>query len=138
MLLKTDIKPKANMNTNRTNLNEKIDCLRYALPTLAKSNSDTKTGDEDSDEEDIDNKNGQKKFGKAAVLTRALEYIEHLERNTEKLGKEIDTLKSRVGAFERLAMSGTSAMEASNLPDMSELSTGTTLESIQEGTHPIM
>ncbi len=104
--------------------------MRDAIPTLCKSSSDGKTGEDDSDEDDIDSKTGQQKIGKAAVLTRALEYIKHLERSTQNLGKEIETLKSRVGAFERLAMSGT---DESEMPRISASSKGTTLESIQDG-----
>ncbi|CZR52156.1 uncharacterized protein PAC_02033 [Phialocephala subalpina] len=113
----------------RTNLNEKINCLRDAIPLSCKTSSDAKTADEDSEEEDIDSKSGQRKFGKAAILTRALDYIKHLEQNTQRLGKEMDTLKTRIGAFERLARSGTAAMDECEMP---KLSTPSTLESIQD------
>jgi len=53
-----------------------------------------------------DSKIGRQKYGKAAILTRALEYIKHLENTTQRLGNEVDLLKNRVGAFEKLAMSG--------------------------------
>lgn len=119
----------------RTNLNEKINSLRDALPTVTKFSLDTRTGEDESDE-DVE-KSGQQKFGKAAVLTRALEYIKHLERNTQKLGAEVDMLKSRVGAFEELAMSGTSAVNESNIPDLSTPARGLTLESIQEGRNQL-
>lgn len=123
---------------HRTNLNEKINCLRDALPTASKSNMDTKAGEDDSDEEDVENKSGQQKFGKAAILTRALEYIKHLERSTQKLGAEIDLLKSRVGAFERLAMSGKSAGNEGDIPTLITPTKGLTLESIQEGMNQSM
>jgi hypothetical protein len=112
---------------HRTNLNDKINCLRCALP-----DSGTKAGEEDSDDDDAQNKNGLQKVGKAAVLTRALEYIKHLECNTLKLGKEIGTLKSRIGAFERLARSGTS-MEERDIATSPTPSCSVALERIQEG-----
>jgi len=105
----------------RTNLNEKINCLRSALP-----------GEDDYDDDDTQNRNGQQKVGKAAVLTRALEYIKHLECNTQRLGKEIDALKLRVGAFERLAKSETS-IEGNDMAILPTLSCGLTLKRIQEG-----
>ncbi|KAF8862162.1 hypothetical protein BDZ45DRAFT_723303 [Acephala macrosclerotiorum] len=113
----------------RTNLNEKINCLRDAIPTSCKTSADAKIGDEDSEEDEIDSKSGQQKFGKAAVLTRALEYIKHLEQNTRRLGEEMDIMRLRIGAFERLARSGTAAV---NDCDMPKLSTASTLESIQD------
>jgi len=100
----------------RTNLNEKINCLRDGVPALCRrSSSESKSGDEgeDSDGEGLDSKTGQQKYGKAAVLTRALEYIQHLESTTQRLGNEVDVLKTRVGAFEKLAMSGSFILNGS-------------------------
>lgn len=93
----------------RTNLNDKINCLRQGIPSISRrSSSDAKSDDEaeDSEAEGMDSKTGQQKYGKAAILTRALEYIKHLETTTQRLGSEVDVLKTRVGAFEKLAMSG--------------------------------
>ncbi|KUJ07139.1 uncharacterized protein LY89DRAFT_678106 [Mollisia scopiformis] len=93
----------------RTNLNEKIDCLRQSVPAFPRrSSSGAKSdGEEEEDEEgQEDSKIGRQKYGKAAILTRALEYIKHLENTTERLGGEVDLLKNRAGAFEKLAMSG--------------------------------
>jgi len=93
----------------RTNLNDKINCLRQGVPALCRtSSSDSKSGDEgeNSDGEGLDSKTGQPRYGKAAILTRALEYIKHLETTTQRLGSEVTVLKTRVGAFEKLAMSG--------------------------------
>jgi hypothetical protein len=88
----------------RTNLNDKIDCLRQVVPSLCKS---TTANGEDEDGEDIDDSKAvSKKYGKAIILTRALEYIKHLEQNTKRLGLEALVLKTRVEAFEKLAMSG--------------------------------
>jgi hypothetical protein len=119
----------------RTNLNDKISCLRQGIPPLwRRSSTDSQSGDvvEDCDNEAGEEK-GYQKYGKAAVLNRALEYIQHLEGTTQKLGDEAEGLKTRVGAFERLAMSGSVVM--SNAPELCGLSTPRrTLLSIQDGT----
>jgi hypothetical protein len=119
----------------RTNLNDKIACLRQGIPPLwRRSASDPRPGDEgeESDAETGDKKACQQKYGKAAILTRALEYIQHLESTTQRLGDEVAGLKTRVGAFERLAMSGSVMM--SNAPDPPRQSTQKeTLQTIQAG-----
>jgi hypothetical protein len=120
----------------RTNLNDKINCLRQGIPSLSETpSSDSKFGNdgEDSDAEGVDSKTGQQKYGKAAILTRALEYIQHLEITTQRLGGEVTTLKTRVGAFEKLAMSGSIVMNANAGSRMSELAKSETLQSIQAG-----
>jgi hypothetical protein len=119
----------------RTNLNDKISCLREGIPPLwRRSSTDSKSGDE---VEDSNIKAGEKKecqkYGKAAVLTRALEYIQYLEGIIQKSGDEVEGLKTRVGAFERLAMSGSVFM--SNAPQpCGLLIPRQTLLSIQDGT----
>jgi hypothetical protein len=99
----------------RTNLNQKINELRAGVPSLCKTfnnninnNNNDDEGDEeqDSDADGGDSKAGQQKYGKAAILTRALEYIKHLEMTTQKLGTELVVLKTRIGAFEKLALNG--------------------------------
>lgn len=116
----------------RTNLNAKIESLREGVPSICGQNINA--GEEDSDGEG-DSKSGQK-YGKAAVLMRALEYIQHLEKTTQRLGSEVDTLKTRVGAFEKLAMSGSIILNGSGMEDMNRLALtkSETLESIQIGT----
>jgi len=96
----------------RTNLNDKIDCLRQGVPSLCQSPT---VDGEDEDGEDIDDSKAvSKKYGKAIILTRALEYIKHLEHNTKRLGLEVLVLKTRVGAFEKLAMSGSIVLGGSS------------------------
>jgi hypothetical protein len=95
----------------RTNLNDRIACLNLGIPELwASSSTDlvSKSGDEedDSDHDTTDKKTKQPKNGKAAILTRALRYIQHLEGAAQVLGGEIAALETRVGAFEKLAISG--------------------------------
>lgn len=92
----------------RTNLNDKINCLREGIPPLCKAPSDAisdETGEE-ADDSEAKGEGVDKKYGKAAILTRALEYIRHLEGTTRRMGEEVMGLKTRVGVFERLAMSG--------------------------------
>jgi len=116
----------------RTNLNAKIESLREGVPSLCGPDN---CGEEDSDGEG-DSKSTQQKYGKAAILMRALEYIKHLEKTTQRLGSEVDTLKTRVGAFEKLAMSGSIILNAGGIEAMSRpvLVKSETLESIQSGT----
>ncbi|KAL5330993.1 hypothetical protein ACEPPN_000520 [Leptodophora sp. 'Broadleaf-Isolate-01'] len=116
----------------RTNLNAKIKSLREGVPSLRGPNGNA--GKEDSDGEG-DIKSSQQKHGKAAILMRALDYIQHLEKTTRRLGSEVDTLKTRVGTFEKLAMSGSiilngNGMEAMNRPALTKSETP---ESIQSG-----
>lgn len=87
----------------RTNLNNRITFLDQGIPKLWRNmTTDSKSSDEgeQSDNEAVDRKNGQQKYGKAAVLTRALEYIQHLESTTQKLGDELLVLKERIIASE--------------------------------------
>jgi len=120
----------------RTNLNVKIDCLRLGIPSLcAPTSSDSKSDDkaEDSDSDHISGKSRDPKYGKAAILTRALEYIKHLEATTGRLGSEVMVLKTRVGAFEKLAISGSIILNASANGQLSKTTVvkSETLESVQ-------
>jgi hypothetical protein len=122
----------------RTNLNNKINCLRLGIPSLSRRSSDAKS-DEDgeaSDTKDMDSKTWQQKYGKAVVLTRALAYIKHLETATKRLGGEVNVLVTRVGAFEKLAMSGGIVLNMNGLGAQSVMSPvkTETLGGIQEGT----
>lgn len=130
----------------RTNLNDKINLLREALPKLQRSSSNesSKTCDDEDEEDDQeDTKSAQQKCGKAATLTMALEYIKHLELAAQRLGDETCTLQTRIGAFEKLAMSGSMSRGNGVLPPVGleriELvrKNSETLESIQaEFTQP--
>lgn len=70
------------------------------MPSLCRSGDLDLEQDSDAEEEK------EQKYGKAAILTRALEYIKHLELTTQRLGSEVGALKTRIAAFERLAVSG--------------------------------
>ncbi|KAG4414296.1 hypothetical protein IFR04_012542, partial [Cadophora malorum] len=115
----------------RTNLNEKIESLREGVPSWGVN---TNTSKEDSDVED-GKAAGQQKYGKAVVLTRALDYIQHLEGTTQRLSGEVDILKSRIGAFEKLAMSGSNVLngngvEVMNRPALTETETLKSIQSV--------
>ena len=98
----------------RSNLNAKLECLRESVPSLCDLNANASK--EDSFREDS-KAEGQQKYGKAAILTRAMEYIQQLEGTTQKLGGEVDRLKIRVGAFEKLAMSRSIALNGYRISD---------------------
>jgi len=118
----------------RTNLNDKIACLGQGIPQLLEmSSTDSKSGDDgdDSDHDTVNKKTGQQKYGKAAILTRALEYIQHLECSAQRLGGEVVALNTRVGAFERLAMSGSIVMNSAPTPSGLLMPKKETLQSIQ-------
>ncbi|KAH6716499.1 hypothetical protein BKA61DRAFT_343393 [Leptodontidium sp. MPI-SDFR-AT-0119] len=104
----------------RTNLNAKIELLREGIPSIYGPNDNV--GKDDPAGEGDDKPNPQK-YGKAAVLMRALEYIQHLEKTTQRLSGEVNTLKTCVGAFEN----GNSMNSISRLVTTK----GETLESIQ-------
>jgi len=88
----------------RTNLNDKINELREGVPALCHHFNED--GDEPEDSDEDGEEKAAQKYGKAAILTRALEYIQHLESTMQRLGGEVATLRTRVGAFEKLAMGG--------------------------------
>jgi hypothetical protein len=125
----------------RTSLNEKINCLRDSIPELSRiSGLELKTRDSEEDEESdgecTNSKTGQQKYGKAAILTRALEYIRYLETTTQRLGGKVDGLKTRVGAFEKLAITGSTILGRNGVSAISfpAIVKSGSLESIQAGT----
>lgn len=122
----------------RTNLNDKINLLREALPTLQRNNSESRGGNDDELEgsDNEDSKANAQKCGKAATLTLALDYIKHLELAAQRLGDQTGALQTRIGAFEKLAMSGAGLRGAplSMVQSAVPMSSNTeSLESIQAG-----
>lgn len=116
----------------RTNLNDKINRLRQGIPPFwRRSSSDSKAGDEreDSDPQTVDKRTGQQKYGKAAILTRALEYIQHLESTNESLSDEVAVLRAQAGTFEKYAMDGSGVV----LNDIAAPSELTELQGVQAG-----
>jgi hypothetical protein len=92
----------------RTNLNDKINCLKQGVPSLIISGAGSQSGEKEqesnADGENI--KSGQQRYGKADIIVTALDYIKHLESTTQRLGNEVHSLTTRVGAFEDLAING--------------------------------
>jgi len=87
----------------RTNLNDKIAALRDSVPSLRVMSKRNSRGEEV--EEDLHGLTPAHKLNKATVLSKATEYIAHLEKRNRYLTKENSSLKSRVDAFEILVMS---------------------------------
>ncbi|TGO58494.1 hypothetical protein BCON_0054g00240 [Botryotinia convoluta] len=100
----------------RTNLNDKIALLRDSVPSLRVMTRKCSRGQEDGDEhingddeeEDLQGLTPAHKLNKATVLSKATEYINHLEKRNKYLQKENAALKSRIEAFEMLVMSSQS------------------------------
>ncbi|KAH8752101.1 helix-loop-helix DNA-binding domain-containing protein [Hyaloscypha finlandica] len=86
----------------RTNLNDKIAALRDSVPSLRVMG---KKGSRGELHEDLQGLTPAHKLNKATVLSKATEYIAHLEKRNRYLVKENAALKSRVDAFEILVMS---------------------------------
>jgi len=92
----------------RTNLNDKIAALRDSVPSLRAMPKTTQGNaiDCDDDREDLDGLTPAHKLNKATVLSKATEYIHHLERRNKRLEDENSSLRTRVRAFEKLAIAG--------------------------------
>jgi hypothetical protein len=96
----------------RTNLNDKIAALRDSVPALRVV---TRKGGMEG--EDLQGLTPAHKLNKATVLSKATEYIAHLEKRNKTLTKENATLKSRVDAFEiliRARQTGNTAVQNQN------------------------
>lgn len=91
----------------RANLNEKIAELRDSVPSLrvAKKPNSGKDDVEDEDE-DGDEVTPSNKLNKASILTKATEYIRHLEMRNKKLDDENKSLKQRLLKLEKFMSSG--------------------------------
>ncbi|KAL1892327.1 hypothetical protein Sste5346_007065 [Sporothrix stenoceras] len=106
----------------RTNLNDKILALRDSVPSLRvvarRSNSTGGSEDEDNDNmltsfapeagadgEDLGGLTPAHKLNKATILSKATEYIAHLERRNEALARENTNLRGKVDGYEMLVMS---------------------------------
>lgn len=92
----------------RANLNEKIAELRDSVPSLrsikkAKAH-DASNGD--SEDEDLDGLTPSNKLNKASILTKAVEYIRHLEFRTKRLEEENKSLKERLETLDKVIAQG--------------------------------
>ena len=89
----------------RTNLNDKIAALRDSVPSLRVMSRPNGT-EEDDDPEDLEGLTPAHKLNKATVLSKATEYIRHLEKRNKRLADEVATLKGRIESYEKMAISG--------------------------------
>ncbi|KAK8248641.1 hypothetical protein IWZ00DRAFT_300349 [Phyllosticta capitalensis] len=101
----------------RTNLNDKIAALRDSVPSL-RVMSRTNGGDDDDDHEDLEGLTPAHKLNKATVLSKATEYIRHLEKRNKRLSEEVDGLKARLESYDKFAMGGPMGMaQTATTPD---------------------
>ena len=62
--------------------------------------------EEDDDPEDLEGLTPAHKLNKATVLSKATEYIRHLEKRNKRLQEELTTMKGRVESYEKMAITG--------------------------------
>ncbi|KAL4800261.1 hypothetical protein BDV19DRAFT_173488 [Aspergillus venezuelensis] len=82
----------------RANLNDKIAELRDSVPSLRASKGNGKIADDE--DEGVTPAN---KLNKASILSKATDYIKHLETRNKRLEDENTALKTRLRELERLA-----------------------------------
>ncbi|OBT67881.1 hypothetical protein VE03_02592 [Pseudogymnoascus sp. 23342-1-I1] len=90
----------------RTNLNDKILALRDSVPSLRVMTKSARGSDGSTEVEDLEGLIPAHKLNKATVLSKATEYIRHLEKRTKRLAEENESMKARLAAFEKLFLSG--------------------------------
>ncbi|CAI6098009.1 unnamed protein product [Clonostachys chloroleuca] len=98
----------------RNNLNDKIAALRDAVPSLRIMSKSARGEDTTEDRQELHGLTPAHKLNKATVLSKATEYIRHLEKRYTRLQEENNTMKARIAAFEKLFMAG--AMNGSITP----------------------
>ncbi|KAH6678336.1 hypothetical protein B0J14DRAFT_582472 [Halenospora varia] len=90
----------------RTNLNDKIAALRESVPSLRIMTKSARGEDTADDREELHGLTPAHKLNKATVLSKATEYICHLEKRNKRLQEENMEQKARLAAFETLFRSG--------------------------------
>lgn len=90
----------------RTNLNDKIAALRDSVPSLRIMSKSARGEDTTEDREELHGLTPAHKLNKATVLSKATEYIRHLEKRNNRLQDENSQMQQRIGAFEKLFMNG--------------------------------
>ncbi|EFX05851.1 hlh transcription factor [Grosmannia clavigera kw1407] len=90
----------------RTNLNEKIAALRDSVPSLRIMTKSARGEDTTEDREELHGLTPAHKLNKATVLSKATEYIRHLEKRNNRLQDENGQMLQRISAFEKLFMHG--------------------------------
>ncbi|KAI1388009.1 uncharacterized protein F4822DRAFT_437767 [Hypoxylon trugodes] len=90
----------------RTNLNDKIAALRDSVPSLRIMSKSARGEDTTEDREELHGLTPAHKLNKATVLSKATEYIRHLEKRNLRLVDENTQMQQRIAAFEKLFMAG--------------------------------
>ncbi|KAH6647640.1 hypothetical protein BKA67DRAFT_523345 [Truncatella angustata] len=90
----------------RTNLNDKIAALRDSVPSLRIMTKSSRGEDTTLDREELHGLTPAHKLNKATVLSKATEYIRHLEKRNGRLMDENSAMQARIAAFEKLFLSG--------------------------------
>ncbi|KAI1325042.1 hypothetical protein F5Y16DRAFT_411640 [Xylariaceae sp. FL0255] len=90
----------------RTNLNDKIAALRDSVPSLRIISKSARGEDTTEDREELHGLTPAHKLNKATVLSKATEYIRHLEKRNTRLLNDNAVMQQRIFAFEKLFMSG--------------------------------
>lgn len=90
----------------RTNLNDKIAALRDSVPSLRIMSKSARGEDTTEDREELHGLTPAHKLNKATVLSKATEYIRHLEKRNNRLLDENGQMQQRIAAFEKLFMHG--------------------------------
>jgi hypothetical protein len=85
----------------RANLNDKIAELRDSVPSL-RPTKNSNGGSPDEDEQG-DGANAASKLNKASILSKATEYIKHLETRNKRLEDENTALKNRLRQADKAA-----------------------------------
>ncbi|CAI6332345.1 unnamed protein product [Periconia digitata] len=107
----------------RTNLNDKIAALRDSVPSLRVMSRANGTGEEEDDPEDLEGLTPAHKLNKATVLSKATEYIRHLEKRNKRLQDEVTAMSRRIENYEKMAISGSMNVHGSvGTPDGSRYS----------------
>ncbi|CCF36296.1 helix-loop-helix DNA-binding domain-containing protein [Colletotrichum higginsianum] len=90
----------------RTNLNDKIAALRDSVPSLRIMSKSARGEDTTEDREELHGLTPAHKLNKATVLSKATEYIRHLEKRNNRLCDENTAMQARISAFEKLFVAG--------------------------------
>ncbi|TQV97531.1 hypothetical protein V2A60_006717 [Cordyceps javanica] len=90
----------------RTNINDKIAALRDSVPSLRIMSKSARGEDTTQDREELHGLTPAHKLNKATVLSKATEYIRHLEKRNTRLLEENNAMQARIAAFEKLFMAG--------------------------------
>ncbi|KAJ6146113.1 hypothetical protein N7497_008095 [Penicillium chrysogenum] len=85
----------------RANLNDKIAELRDSVPSLRSTKNPNGGSAEDDDE--AEGTNAANKLNKASILSKATEYIKHLEIRNQRLEDENTDLKNRLRQADKAA-----------------------------------